>query len=288
MPLFFRISGALLLAAFLYLGISLQFVDAGEACSSERLAADRIYLPWYSMGALLLFAGVELRGGISAQLWARHTHSAHQQPYPQQREVCHLDFPHHQATPFWLRSAREPAGSIILPHCNPNVTISSVAQRGGMPDAAKTGHDLQECFYQESGKRDSATLGLSERWVSVYCLQMKHLCQYLSRSGRLLCYPAMVAAAYAGHLFLLAMLNRAMNLEARLPVHPAGWLCRQLMPGITICGETGYNVLMLDALICETLALLPLWYFLCPRRVFCGFLVLWGLSLAALLFTVHI
>lgn len=117
---------------------------------------------------------------------------------------------------------------------------------------------------------------------------MKHLCQYLSRSGRLLCYPAMVATAYAGHLFLLAMLNRAMNLEARLPVHPAGWLCRQLMPGITICGETGYNVLMLDALICETLALLPLWYFLWSRRVFWGFLVLWVLSLAALLFTVNI
>ncbi len=76
MPLFFRISGALLLAAFLYLGISLQFVDAGEACSSERLAADRIYLPWYSLGALLLFAGVELHGGISAQLWSA-TRTAH-------------------------------------------------------------------------------------------------------------------------------------------------------------------------------------------------------------------
>ena len=152
----------------------------------------------------------------------------------------------------------------------------------------KIGPDLQECFYQESGKRGRATLGLSERWVSVYCLQMKHLCQYLSRSGRPLCYPAMVATAYAGHLFLLAMLNRAMNLEARLPVHPAGWLCRQLMPGIAICGETGYNVLMLDALICETLALLPLWYLLWSRRVFWGFLVLWVLSLAALLFTVNI
>lgn len=65
MPLFFRISGALLLAAFLYLGISLQFVNAGEACSSERLAADRIYLPWYSMGALLLFAG-----GIASPRWS--------------------------------------------------------------------------------------------------------------------------------------------------------------------------------------------------------------------------
>lgn len=45
---------------------------------------------------------------------------------------------------------------------------------------------------------------------------------------------------------------------------------------------------MLDALICETLALLPLWYFLWSRRVFWGFLVLWVLSLAALLFTVNI
>ena len=83
-------------------------------------------------------AGEELHDGISAQLWERHTHSAHHQPYPQQREVCHLDFPHRRSTPFWLSSAREPAGSIILPHCNPNVTISSVAQRGGMPDTAKS------------------------------------------------------------------------------------------------------------------------------------------------------
>ena len=57
MPLFFRISGAMLLAVFLYLGISLQFVDAGESCNADRLAADRIWLLWYTLGALLFFAG---------------------------------------------------------------------------------------------------------------------------------------------------------------------------------------------------------------------------------------
>ncbi len=57
MPLFFRITGAVLLAAFLYLSISLQCVDVSESCSSELLSADRIWLLWYSLGGLLFFAG---------------------------------------------------------------------------------------------------------------------------------------------------------------------------------------------------------------------------------------
>ena len=48
---------AVLLAVFLYLGISLQFVDAGESCNADRLAADRIWLLWYTLGALLFFTG---------------------------------------------------------------------------------------------------------------------------------------------------------------------------------------------------------------------------------------
>ncbi len=56
MPLCFRITGGILLAVFLYLCISLQCVDVSESCSSELLTADRIWLPWYSLGALLFFA----------------------------------------------------------------------------------------------------------------------------------------------------------------------------------------------------------------------------------------
>lgn len=105
---------------------------------------------------------------------------------------------------------------------------------------------------------------------------------------RLFRYLGGVAATYANNLFLQVIIIWFLPLEQHLPVHPARWLCRHLMPEVIIDGETGLNVLMLDMLICLTLVLLPLWYFLCPRRVFCGFLVLWGLSLAALLFTVNI
>lgn len=67
MPLFFRISGALLLAVFLGLSIHLQVVDVNESCSAEALASGRGAVLWYSVAAAAVFvAGVLLprRGSL--------------------------------------------------------------------------------------------------------------------------------------------------------------------------------------------------------------------------------
>lgn len=95
-------------------------------------------------------------------------------------------------------------------------------------------------------------------------------------------------AAYSNNLLLQAIFNRECQLEAHLPVHPARWLFEMLMPELVIDGETGLDILMLDAVILCTLVLLPLWYFLWKKSVFWTFLLLWGLSLGICLFTVGI
>ena len=67
MPLFFRISGALLLAIFLGLSIHLQVVDVAESCSAEALAGGRGAVLWHTAAATALFvAGVRLprRGSL--------------------------------------------------------------------------------------------------------------------------------------------------------------------------------------------------------------------------------
>lgn len=97
-----------------------------------------------------------------------------------------------------------------------------------------------------------------------------------------------VAAAYSNNLLLEAIFNCECQLEKHLPVHPARWLCEMLMPELVIDGETGLDILMLDAVILCTLVLLPLWYFLWKKSVFWTFLLLWGLSLGICLFTVGI
>lgn len=61
LPLFFLMTGGLLLAVFLYLSISLQFVDVYESCSAESLSETRGYVLCYSVAATLLFAGAALR-----------------------------------------------------------------------------------------------------------------------------------------------------------------------------------------------------------------------------------
>lgn len=117
---------------------------------------------------------------------------------------------------------------------------------------------------------------------------MKRIDNIYRTMGKGIAWVGYGVAAYANNLLLIALVNMEWQVEKHLPVHPARWLCEMLMPELVIDGETGLDILMLDAVILCTLVLLPLWYFLWKKSVFWTFLLLWGLSLGICLFTVGI